>query len=185
MFFTHNILISRIMKNNQQKSNIVLIGMPGSGKSTVGVILAKMMAKNFVDTDVLIQLEEGRTLQDIVDNEGHMELRRIEERVLLSVNHLNHIIATGGSAAYSHTAMSHLQKNGIIVFLDADLPCLHSRIENYETRGLAKRPDQSFQDLFLERNELYTRYSEITINCSRLSQEQVCSDIMHAITDNF
>jgi shikimate kinase len=169
------------MINNQQKSNIILIGMPGSGKSTVGVILAKMMTKNFVDTDVLIQILENRSLQDIVDRDGHMELRRIEEQVLLSVNHLNHIIATGGSAAYSHKAMSHLGKNGLIVFLHADLPCLRSRIQNYDTRGLAKRPDQSFQDLFAEREELYSRYADITVDCSILSQEQVCSRIIAAV----
>lgn len=166
----------------RNKSNIVLIGMPGSGKSTVGVILAKMTAKDFVDTDVLIQLAENRTLQDIVDNEGHMELRRIEERVLLGVDHTNHIIATGGSAAYSHEAMLHLQRDGLIVFLNADLPCLRSRIQNYETRGLAKRPDQSFQDLFAERYALYTRYADVTIDCSRLSQEQVCQAIIDAVS---
>lgn len=169
------------MNNTHNKTNIVLIGMPGSGKSTVGVILAKMMAKNFVDTDVLIQLSEKRTLQNIVDSEGHMALRRIEERVLLSVDHRNHIIATGGSAAYSHLAMSHLQKEGAIVFLNADLQCLRSRIQNYETRGLAKRPDQSFQDLFNERNELYSRYADITVDCSQLSQEQVCYDIIEKV----
>lgn len=152
--------------------------MPGSGKSTVGVILAKMMAKDFVDTDVLIQLAEDKTLQEIVDTQGHMELRRIEERVLLSVDHENHVIATGGSAAYSHAAMSHLSENGIIIFLNADLPCLRSRITNYETRGLAKRPDQSFDDLFAERFALYSKYADITIDCSLLTQEQVCEKII-------
>lgn len=163
------------------KSNIVLIGMPGSGKSTVGIILAKFTAKDFIDTDVLIQLAENRTLQDIVDTDGHMALRVVEERVLLSVNRQNHIIATGGSAAYSSSAMKHLQGDGIIVFLDADLDCLRSRIQNYETRGLAKRPDQSFQDLFNERLALYTRYADITVPCSQLSQEQVCSKILTKI----
>ncbi len=165
------------------KSNIVLIGMPGSGKSTVGIILAKMTARNFVDTDVLIQLAENRTLQEIVDIDGHMELRKIEERVLQGVNHRNHIIATGGSAAYSDKAMTHLKKDGFIVFLNADLPCLRSRIQNYETRGLAKRPDQSFQDLFAERYELYTRYADVTVTCSQLTQEQVCAEIIQAIAE--
>ncbi|SHO50642.1 shikimate kinase [Desulfopila aestuarii] len=166
------------MTDYTSKSNIVLIGMPGSGKSTVGIILAKMMAKNFVDTDVLIQLAENRTLQEIVDSEGHMELRHIEERVLLDVNHRHHVIATGGSAAYSHKAMTHLAQDGIIVFLNADLSCLRSRIQNYETRGLAKRPDQTFQDLFDERYQLYTRYANIIVDCSLLSQEEVCNKII-------
>lgn len=169
------------MSNNKKKSNIVLIGMPGSGKSTVGIILAKQLAKDFVDTDVLIQLEENRTLQDIVDNEGHMALRKIEERILCGVQHKDHIIATGGSAAYSEKAMHHLMKEGIIVFLDADLDCLRSRIENYETRGLAKRPEQTFQELFDERYELYKRYADIIVSCSQLSQEQVCQEIVYKI----
>jgi shikimate kinase len=165
------------------KSNIVLIGMPGSGKSTVGIILAKMGALDFVDTDVLIQLREDRTLQQIVDGEGHMELRRIEEEVLLDVDLTDHVIATGGSAAYSDKAMNHLKRDGLVIFLEADLDCLRSRIRNYETRGLAKRPDQSFQDLFDERQRLYTTYADVTVNCSKLSQEQVCEQIIDNIKE--
>jgi shikimate kinase len=165
----------------ENKSNIVLIGMPGSGKSTVGIILAKIMARNFIDTDILIQLREGRTLQDIVDTEGPMALRRIEEQALLSVNCRDHVIATGGSAAYSETAMSQLKKDGIVVFLQAGLETLKSRIRNYETRGLAKRPDQSFAELFRERQELYTRYADVIIESDDATQEKVCSDIMIAL----
>ena len=94
-------------------SNIVLIGMPGSGKSTVGIVLAKLTSRDFVDTDVLIQTSQGRTLQDIVDTEGYMVLREIEERILLKLDCINHVIATGGSAVYSHAAMTHLKSNGI------------------------------------------------------------------------
>jgi len=157
----------------QQKTNIVLIGMPGSGKSTVGVILAKMLAKSFLDTDILIQKCENRTLQDIIDQEGHMALRAIEEQVLLGITCNHHVIATGGSAAYSEPAMNHLKQQGIMVFLHADLPSLRKRISNYETRGLAKRPDQSFLDLFNERLTLYEKYCDITIPSSELNQEQV------------
>ena len=164
------------------KSNIILIGMPGSGKSTVGVILAKILAKRFLDTDLLIQYVEKKTLQEIVDNEGHMALREVEERVLLSVRCQNHIIATGGSAAYSRPAMLHLKEDGIVVFLSADLPALNNRIHNYETRGLAKRPDQSFQDLFEERLSLYREYADIIIESSDLTQDQVCDEIIHTLT---
>jgi shikimate kinase len=157
--------------------NIVLIGMPGSGKSTVGIILAKMLARPFLDTDILIQLIEKRSLQDIIDHEGHMALREIEERVLLDVKCKNHVIATGGSAAYSKRAMLHLKENALIVFLDASLKTLKSRIHNYETRGLAKSPEQSFADLFHERFELYNRYADITIDSNRRSQEEVCQNI--------
>ncbi len=162
----------------KKKSNIVLIGMPGSGKSTVGVILAKMLAKSYLDTDILIQNLEHRTLQDIVDDEGPMVLRAIEEQALLGVTCEEHVIATGGSAAYSETAMQHLRQQGVFVFLHADLPTLQARVSNYETRGLAKRPDQSFQDLFDERLALYEKYADITIKNSHLSQEQVCAVII-------
>ena len=93
----------------QNQSNIVLIGMPGSGKSTVGIILAKMISRDFVDTDVIIQISQGRNLQDIVNMEGHMVLRQIEEDILLSLKCFNHVIATGGSVVYSHPAMKYLK----------------------------------------------------------------------------
>jgi len=167
-----------------EKTNIVLIGMPGSGKSTAGVVLAKLFAKRFIDTDILIQTEEQRTLQEIIDSDGHMALREIEERVLLKVDLKDHIIATGGSAAYSHPAMIHLKKEGFIVFLHADLDTLKSRIHNYETRGLAKRPDQTFQDLFDERSKLYRKYADISIKTSSLTQDQVCNEIAEQLCDS-
>ncbi len=162
----------------EKNPNIVLIGMPGSGKSTVGVILAKMMTRPYLDTDIIIQLVAKCSLQDIVDNKGHMALRKIEEDVLLDVSCDNHIIATGGSAAYSEPAMLHLKQNGLIVFLDASLETLKSRIKNYETRGLAKRPDQSFQDLFDERFKLYNTYADIVVPCNETSQEEVAELII-------
>lgn len=164
-----------------KKSNIVLIGMPGSGKSTVGVILAKMLAKRYLDTDILLQNIAKRSLQDIVDKDGHMVLREVEQNVLLNIRCRNHIIATGGSAAYSESAMMHLKNEGIIVFLHADLPALKKRIHNYETRGLAKRPDQSFQDLFEERLVLYEKYADITVRSSNLTQDQVCEEIVEQL----
>ncbi len=152
--------------------------MPGSGKSTVGVILAKMTSRDFIDTDILIQLSEKRSLQDIIDSGGHMALRSIEERVLLNVDYDNHVIATGGSAAYSHAAMTHLQSIGKIFFLNADLPTLRSRIKNFDTRGLAKRPDQSFSDLFNERLALYKQYADVTVASSGFTQDEVCTEII-------
>ena len=166
----------------RHKTNIVLIGMPGSGKSTVGVILAKMLAKSFLDTDILIQQRTSRTLQEIVDSSGHMVLRTIEEQTLLSVNCQETVIATGGSAAYSEPAMRHLGQQGTVVFLDVDLATLERRISNYHTRGLAKRPEQSFEDLFAERLLLYKKYAEIVVKNSSLSQEQVCACIIEALT---
>jgi shikimate kinase len=162
-------------------SNIVLIGMPGSGKSTVGVILAKMMSRDFVDTDILIQISQGCSLQDIVDRRGHLGLREVEEELLLTLNCKNHVIATGGSAVYSPVSMTHLKGDGIIVFLDVDLPVLESRVKDVDTRGLAKRSDQSFADLFEERITLYRTYSDIRIKCGDMSQEEVAVCIIREL----
>jgi shikimate kinase len=165
----------------QQPSNLVLIGMPGSGKSTVGVILAKKTMRYFVDTDVLIQTSQKRKLQEIVDTDGYMDLRKIEEDFLLGLNLRNHVIATGGSAVYSHQAMTHLKLNGRVIFLDVDLTTLESRILDFSKRGLAKRPGQTISDLFDERFPLYTKYADITINCVGLTQDEVCASIIEHI----
>jgi shikimate kinase len=159
------------------RPNIVLIGMPGAGKSTVGVILAKYTSRDFVDTDVLIQTSERRPLQEILDREGHMALRAIEERILLSLRLSNHVIATGGSAAYSGKAMQHLKKNGIVVFLHVPFAEIRVRVRDFATRGIARAPDQSFSDLFEERYVLYKKYADITIDCEDLNQEQVSEAI--------
>jgi shikimate kinase len=162
----------------EQRSNIVLIGMPGSGKSTVGVILAKLISLGFADTDVLIQISEGRSLQEIVDADGYMALRKIEEEILLRLDCRNHVIATGGSAVYSHVAMEHLKQGGFVVFLDVAMATLESRIRDFENRGLAKRPDQTLADLFQERHSLYRKYADMTVACTGLTHEQVCASII-------
>lgn len=152
--------------------------MPGAGKSTVGVILAKQTSLHFLDTDVLIQTGQKRTLQDIVDTDGYEVLRQIEEDVLLGLTLHNCVIATGGSAVYSDRAMAHLKSDGIAVFLNVARSVLESRIHDYSTRGLAKRPDQDFDNLFQERSTLYTKYADITINNDNLTHEEVCARII-------
>lgn len=166
---------------NHIQANIILIGMPGAGKSTVGVILAKQTARNFVDTDLLIQAAQKRTLQDIVDTDGYVVLRKVEEEVLLGLSVQNCVIATGGSAVYSASAMSHLKSSGLVIFIDVDIPTLESRVRNFRTRGLAKRPDQSFEEMFYERFTLYTQYADITIKYADLTQEDVCARIMELV----
>lgn len=160
-----------------KKSNITLIGMPGAGKSTVGIILAKMMNLGFLDTDILIQINQQKTLQQIVDESGHMRLRQIEEMEICKVNIDNHVIATGGSAAYSGKAMLHLAKNSTIIFLEVDYDELLKRIKNFESRGIAKSKNQTFRELFDERQALYNRYADIVIDCTNLNQEETAEEI--------
>lgn len=164
------------MKTSTTK-NIVLVGMPGAGKSTVGVLLAKELCREFLDTDVLIQTIENVSLQHIVDTRGYLELRAIEERTILGVACQNHVIATGGSAVYSEPAMLHLKKNGLVIFLEITLDEIFRRILNFATRGLARRPDQTIEDLFAERALLYHKYADISVFCDQKSQEDVVGEI--------
>lgn len=163
------------------KNNIVLIGMPGAGKSTNGLLLAKALGKDFVDTDVLIQVREGKTLQLIMDNSDYLALRQIEESVLTEIDAQNTVIATGGSAVYSEDGMSHLRTNGIIVYLETPLETLEQRIHDYETRGIAKHPEQSFDDLFSERSKLYNQYADICIHCDQQPPEEVVQSVLDAL----
>lgn len=165
-----------------ERTNVVLIGMPGAGKSTVGVLLAKETARGFLDTDLAIQEAEGRTLQDILDAEGYLALRAIEERVLLSLDPVNHVVATGGSAAYSERAMEHLRASGVVVYLDVERDVLLGRIHNFGSRGIARRPDQTWDDLFEERTALYRRHADVVIPCGRDTHEAVCARIVAALS---
>lgn len=115
--------------------NLIFIGMPGSGKSTIGVLVAKRLGMGFTDTDLLIQEQAGRTLQEIVDRDGYVALRQIEEQVLLALDVQNQVISTGGSAVYSDAAMQHLKRNGTVVFLDISLETVIHRIGDYSLRG--------------------------------------------------
>lgn len=169
------------MSANQTASNVVLIGMPGSGKSTVGVLLAKRLGLGFIDTDLLIQQEAGRTLQDIVDRDGYQALRNIEEEVLLQLNVSRQVISTGGSAVYSEPAMHHLKEGGVVVFLDIPMQVVLERIGDYSARGISRRPDQSLEELFAERFELYSRFADIAIDCVGRNQEEVCDAVSAAL----
>ncbi len=165
-----------------QAGSVILVGMPGAGKSTLGVMLAKALAKDFVDTDLLIQLRAGQTLQQVLDEQGYQALRALEEQTLLGCNFTNHIVATGGSAVYSEKGMAHLSAYGTIVYLDVALEELGRRISDYETRGIARRPDQSFEDLFAERQALYRRYADVIVDCNGLDQTQALEFVISELT---
>ncbi len=154
-------------------NSIVLIGMPGAGKSTLGVLLAKELGLDFIDTDVAIQVREGKSLQQILDEKDHLHLREVEESVLLEADIANKVIATGGSAVYSKPGMTRLKAAGSLVYLDVPLRELEKRIHNYHTRGIAKHPEQSFEALYDERTTLYEGYADITVDCADQSIQQL------------
>ncbi|PSF04622.1 shikimate kinase [Marinobacter fuscus] len=162
--------------------NLVFIGMPGSGKSTVGVLVAKRLGLGFVDTDLEIQQQTGRTLQDIVDQDGYLALRKIEEAVLCALNLQSQVISTGGSAVYSDVAMQHLKHGGLVVFLDIPLSVVRQRIGDYSLRGISRRPGQSLEDLFTERLALYRRYADVTVQGQGLSQDEVCQAVIDGVS---
>lgn len=163
------------------EQNIVLIGMPGCGKSTVGVLLAKALSRSFLDTDVVIQAREGRRLQDIIDTSGVETLRAIEERCVLALDCRGYVIATGGSVVYSAAAMQRLKTCGVCVYLEVPLPLLEARITNADSRGLVREPNQTLPDLYRERIPLYERYADVTVACAGLTHEDVVDHISSAL----
>ncbi len=163
------------------KTNLTLIGMPGAGKSTVGIILAKNMGLSFIDTDILIQINNQKTLQEILDAKGHMNLRAVEEREILKINIASHVISTGGSVVYSKAAMDHLRDISTVIHLDAGFATLEERINNFETRGIAKDRDQTFFDLYTERQILYRKYADLTVDTDGFAQDEVARQIEKAV----
>lgn len=159
------------------QSNLTLIGMPGAGKSTVGIILAKELTFGFIDTDVLIQINQQRSLQQIINESDHLHLRKIEEKEILKLNMEKHIIATGGSVPYSPKSMAHLKSISKIIFLEVSYEEIERRIHNFTTRGIAKSPDQTFRELYEERQILYKKYSDITVDCNHIDQDEVAMEI--------
>lgn len=159
-------------------SSPILIGMPGAGKSTLGVQLAKRLVKTFVDTDLLIQAEVGMSLQDYLDRHGYLALRAVEENVLLSHDFHNSVVATGGSAVYSDRAMQHLKQFGPCVYLYISFDTMLKRITNKESRGLACAPGTSLEQLYRERLELYEKYGDIVMDGDSMSQDQAMERIV-------
>ncbi|MCI5144881.1 MAG: shikimate kinase [Candidatus Electrothrix sp. AR3] len=164
------------------QSNFTLIGMPGAGKSTLGIILAKNLEFGFIDTDVLIQINQRKPLYQIIEENGPLHLRTLEEQELLKINLTQHIIATGGSAVYSEKAMKHLQSISTIIFLEVTLAEINRRIDNFATRGIVQEKHQTFKELFSQRQFLYQRYADITIDCNKGNKEELAGQIAQAIS---
>ena len=143
------------------KDNIVLIGMPGVGKSTVGVILAKMIGYQFIDADLLIQKQEGKLLHEIIAEKGTDGFIEIEERVNASIEASHTIIATGGSVVYGKKAMEHLSRIGTVVYLKVPYDTLEKRLEDIKGRGVVLKEGQTLRTLYDERTPLYEKYADI------------------------
>lgn len=162
-------------------NNIVLVGMPGAGKSTVGVLLAKSLGMDFVDTDLEIQRYHGMLLQDMIDEFGIAGFLKAEEQAILKGSYNHTVIATGGSVVYSSKAMAHLKKGAVVIYLKVDIGTLQKRINNIATRGIAMSRNQTLNDIYLERTPLYEQYADIIIDCSDKDVEGAVESILGSL----
>ncbi len=157
------------------KDNIVLIGMPSCGKSTIGVVLAKAMGYRFVDSDLVIQERTGKLLSEIIEEEGLAAFNQIENDVNASLEYNKTVIATGGSVIYGKDAMEHLRSIGTIVYIELPLYILQERIGDLNARGVSIKEGQTFEKLYAERKPLYEKYADITIPTEGLAIREVVS----------
>lgn len=163
-------------------NNVVLIGMPGCGKSSAGVLLAKTLRKDFVDTDLLIQNFEGRSLQEIIDDRGNAYFRDVEDAVIGNFRGDNYVVATGGSAVYSHDNMQKFRDAGdTIVYIKTSCDEIVRRLSNIATRGVTLAPGQTVEDLYNERIPLYEKEAGIIVDTEGLDLEQTVTEIARAL----
>ena len=144
------------------ESNITFIGMPGAGKSTVGVVVAKLLCKTFIDGDILIQNKEGKRLSTIIDEIGNEAFLKLENNVLASLNVHNAVISTGGSAIFGKEAMEHLKKTSTVVYLKVSYETLEKRLKNLKKRGVVCDEGQTLRDIYEIRTKLYEKYADVT-----------------------
>ena len=147
-----------------RKTNITLIGMPASGKSSVGVVLAKRLGKRFVDTDIVIQEKYGKLLKELIEEHGDDGFREIEDEVNASLDVTDSIISPGGSVVYGEKAMEHLKEISVVIYLELSYTAIKSRLGDLRERGITLKEGQTLKDLYLERTPLYAKYADITVN---------------------
>lgn len=164
-------------------NNVILIGMPGSGKSTVGVVLAKCLGYKFVDSDLVIQEQYGKRLHQLIEENGVEGFWKIENDVNVILDVTSSVIATGGSAIYGKTAMEHLSEIGKIVYLQLSLEEVADRLGDLNVRGVTLQPGQTLQDLYGERIPLYEKYAHITIDCNGKQLRDIVAEIAEQIEE--
>ncbi|MCQ2455342.1 MAG: shikimate kinase [Clostridia bacterium] len=161
--------------------NVILVGMPGCGKSTCGVLVAKILCKDFTDTDLLLQNNEKMPLQDIINIKGNDYFALAEEKAICNSNFENMVLATGGSVVYSQNSMEHLKKNALIIYLEISFETMIKRIENIESRGIVLKSGETLEDMYMSRIPLYEKYADVKIDCNNGDIEKTVSQIVSCI----
>lgn len=161
--------------------NIVLIGMPGAGKSTVGVVLAKKAGMKFLDTDLSVQEYMGECLQETIDREGKEAFLRIENIVISGITVENTVIATGGSVVYGKAAMENIRTNGVMVYLQYNYETIEKRLTNLDTRGVAMAPGESLRDVYDDRIPRYEAVADVIVNCEDRTVDEIVREIIRQV----
>ena len=165
-------------KTKDDRKNLILIGMPGAGKSTVGVVLAKKLGYRFVDSDLVIQERTGKLLHELIEELGISGFWQQEEAVNCSLEGERMVIATGGSAVYGTKAMEHFKQMGTVVYLQLGLEELESRLGDLNERGVTLKPGQTLQGLLEERTPYYEKYADLTVSCEKKSIREIVEEIV-------
>ena len=166
------------------ESNITLIGMPGAGKSTIGIVLAKLLCKNFIDADLVIQHNSGKRLHKIIEEIGNERFLKLENDTLINLKVHNAIISTGGSAIFGKDAMLHLKKTSTVVYLKVPYEVIEKRLGNLKKRGVVLEEGQTLRDVYDVRTPLYEKYADIVINCDNDSDIQETALRISSYFDN-
>lgn len=165
----------------RSRDNVVLIGMPGAGKSTVGVVLAKKLGYSFVDSDLVIQEQYGKLLHELIEENGVEGFWKLENQVNCSLAPHRSVVATGGSAVYGDEAMRHLREVGTVVYLELSCEEIASRLGDLSERGVTLRPGQTLSELYGERIPLYEKYAHMTVSCDRKMLREIVHEIAEAV----